>query len=161
MRYIKGKEEQEAISHMNKAAEIALKATCRRAKCGTVIVNGNEIICLGFNSPPGEIKSQRRCGCSKDSYHKKVTDKTCCTHAEQRAIFDALKRNSSKINGSKLYFIRIDEKGNKTFAGKPYCTMCSKSALDAGVKEFILWHDNGICSYDTEEYNKKSFEYKE
>jgi hypothetical protein len=32
-------------------------------------------------------------------------------------------------------------------------------ALDAGVKEFILWHEHGICSYDTEEYNRLSFEY--
>lgn len=161
MKYLKGKEEQEAISHMNKASETALKATCSRARCGTVIVKDNEIIGHGFNSPPGNKESQRRCSKNKDSYDKKVTDKTCCIHAEQRAIFDALKKNPNKIEGSKLYFMRIDDKGNKTFAGKPYCTSCSKHALDAGVKEFILWHDNGICSYDTEEYNKMSFQYRE
>ena len=44
MKYLKGKEEQEASAFMNKAAELALKATCKRAKCGTVIVKGNEII---------------------------------------------------------------------------------------------------------------------
>jgi len=39
---------------------------------------------------------------SKDSLDRKVTDKTCCMHAEQRAIFDALRRNPEKLDGSKM-----------------------------------------------------------
>jgi hypothetical protein len=31
------------------------------------------------------------------SYHRKVTDKTCCIHAEQRALFDALKNHPEQI----------------------------------------------------------------
>ena len=32
-------------------------------------------------------------------------------------------------------------------------------ALDAGIKKFVLWHEQGICIYDTEEYNEISFNY--
>jgi deoxycytidylate deaminase len=98
---------------------------------------------------------------NKDSLDKKVTDKTCCVHAEQRAIMDALKSNSKKLENSRLYFTRIDKKGNQKFAGEPYCTMCSKMTLDAGISEFVLYHKEGIAVYDAEEYNDLSFMFKE
>jgi hypothetical protein len=34
-------------------------------------------------------------------------------------------------------------------------------ALDAGIAEFVLWHEEGICVYPTAEYNKLSHEYAE
>lgn len=46
-------------------------------------------------------------------------------------------------------------------AGKPYCTICSKLALDVGIKEFALWHEEGITIYNTEEYNTLSYQYNE
>ena len=131
MRYLSGDEQQQALAYINQAAEIALQSTCERARCGSVIVENDEIIGSGFNSPPGHLESQRRCSCEKSSYHKKVTDKTCCIHAEQRAIMNALIDNPDKIIGSRLYFIRLDEEGKPSKAGKPYCTICSKMSLDA------------------------------
>ena len=115
---------------------------------------------MGFNSPPGNLKSQRKCPVQKKSYHKKVTDKTCCVHAEQRAMFDALARNKDRLKGSTLYFIRLKE-DKPFFAGKPYCTICSKMALDLGVKEFVLLHKDGLKFYNIEEYNKLSYEYSD
>lgn len=161
MRILSGEEESEAIMFMNEAAVYARKATCLKRKCGSVVVKDREIIGEGFNSPPGNLESQRRCGIDKSSYDRKVTDKTCCIHAEERAIFDALKKNSPKVEGSTLYFVSVDENGKTQRAGKPYCTGCSKRALEAGIKHFALWHEAGICVYDTEEYNDISFEYKE
>ncbi len=161
MRYLSGEEEKKALEYINKAAQIASDATCERSKCGSVIVNNNEIIGSGFNSPPQNREDQRKCSYSKDSYHEKVTDKTCCVHAEQRAIMDALRTNPDKIIGSRLYFIRLDNDGTPSRAGKPYCTICSKMALDAGIEEFVLWHDEGVCVYKTDEYNSLSFQYKE
>ncbi len=160
MRYLSDKEEEKATEYIDKAAEIALKSSCLRSKCGSIIVKNNEIIGTGFNSPPQNKENQRRCSNPKDSYNKKVTDKTCCVHAEQRAIIDALKNNPKKIAGSRIYFIRLNDKGNKTRADRPYCTICSKMALDVGITEFILWHDKGICVYNTDEYNEISFQYK-
>lgn len=161
MKLLKGNEEKEALKFIDEAAKIALNSSCERSKCGSVIVKEGEIIGKGYNSPAGNFESQRRCSCDKNKYHKKVTDKTCCVHAEQRAIMDVLKFNGNKIENSRLYFIRLDENNKKSEAGKPYCTICSKMALDAGVKEFVLLHKEGITVYDTEEYNALSYEYDE
>lgn len=162
MRYLSNKEEQVAIEFFKKASVIALSSTCQRSKCGSIIIGiDNQIIGSGFNSPPRDSENQRRCSCSKEAYHKKVTDKTCCVHAEQRAIMDALKNNPEKITESRLYFIRLDENDDLSKAGKPYCTICSKMALDSGIKEFVLWHEDGICVYETDEYNTLSYQYSE
>lgn len=139
------------------ATEIAMQATCGRSRCGSVIVRDNEIIGEGFNSPPGNLDNQRRCGLEKSSYHRKVTDKTCCVHAEERAIMDALGRNPEKLSGSTLWFIRLDEEGRAEFSGRPYCTICSKLALDVGISEFVLYHEEGITAYRTDEYNDLSY----
>ena len=74
---------------------------------------------------------------------------------------DALKNNPSKLKDSRLYFIRLNEKNEKEPAGKPYCTICSKMALDAGIVEFILMHKEGIKVYKTDEYNNLSYNYQE
>ncbi len=161
MKYLSDNEEKKSLEYLAKAAQIALNATCERFRCGSVIVQDDEIIGIGFNSPPKNKEEQRRCNCSKKTYHKKVTDKTCCVHAEQRAIMDALKSNPDKIAGSRLYFIRLDDEGTPFRAGKPYCTHCSKLALDVGIDEFVLWHEQGVCVYNTEEYNNLSFQYTE
>lgn len=161
MKYLTSNEEKKALEYISQAAQIALNSTCERAHCGSIIVQDDKIIGSGFNSPPQEIEKQRRCSYSKDSYHQKVTDKTCCVHAEQRAIMDALRNNPKKLSGSRLYFIRLDHNGTPSGAGKPYCTICSKMALDVGIKEFVLWHEQGVCVYDTAEYNALSFQYTE
>ena len=149
------------MDFIEEAVELARQSTCLRSKCGSVIVKDNQIIGKGFNSPPNNSESQRRCKKSKEDYHKKVTDKTCCVHAEQRAIMDVLIKNKDKIKGSKLYFIRLNENNQKSAAGNPYCTICSKMALDVGISEFILMHKEGIKSYNTQDYNKLSYNYKE
>ena len=160
MRVLQGEEEKQAKKFMEQAVNIAQQATCERSQCGSIIIKDGEPIGKGYNSPPKNLEDQRRCSCEKQSYHRKVVDKTCCMHAEQRAIMDALIHNPQKIMGSTLYFIRLQE-GIKAYAGKPYCTLCSKMALDAGIKEFVLWHKEGISAYQTEEYNTLSYQYEE
>ena len=56
--------------------------------------------------------------------------------------------------------MRLDLDNQMQFAGKPYCTICSKLALDVGIKEFVLWHKDGIAVYDTHEYNELSFAFR-
>ena len=160
MKLLIGPEHTQAELFMQQAAEIAQKATCERSKCWCIIVKEGKIIGKGFNSPAQNLESQRRCHCDKAQYHKKVTDKTCCIHAEQRAILDALKSASDQLPGSDLYFIRLDQEGKITKAGEPYCTICSKMALEVGIKNFHLWHTEGIIAYDTEEYNILSYQYQ-
>jgi deoxycytidylate deaminase len=134
--------------------DIARKSTCHRSKCGSIIINDDKIIGVGYNSQPCNITGE----CFKDTLSKEFkSDKTCCIHAEQRAIFDALKTNPDSIVGSTLYFIRLDENDNPKRSGDPYCTICSKSALDVGIKDFCLWHHDGWNAYQTDYYNQLSF----
>ena len=60
-----------------------------------------------------------------------------------------------------LFFIRLDENDEPKHSGKPYCSICSKMALDAGIKKFVLWHKEGWTAYDTKEYNDLTFQYSE
>ena len=150
----------DAIKYMNDAANVAKKALCLRAKCGTVIVKDSEIIGEGYNAPPLDDPANRTCNDEYTYPTKPKYDRTCCMHAEWRAIMDALKLNPEKIQGSSLYFTRVDENGKIKKSGKPYCTVCSRIALDAGIREFVLWHEKGIHAYPTDEYNKLSYQYK-
>ena len=158
MRILSVNEKPKAQSYLERIIEIAKQSTCSRSKCGSIVVYENEIIGEGFNSPP--YNSQNRCSNDKKDYDLKVTDKTCCVHAEQRAIMDALKMNPDKLKGSRLYFIRLDANDQKKESGDPYCTICSKMALDTGISEFVLWRKEGITVFDTKEYNDLSYNYK-
>jgi deoxycytidylate deaminase len=158
MRYLKGQEEQEAIKWMKEAAIVAGRALCLKAKCGTVIVADSMIIGEGYNAPPLDNEENRTCD-KEFGPGKPKFDQTCCIHAEWRAIMDGLRRNPEKMIGSKLYFSRADNEGNIKKSGKPYCTVCSRLALDSGVGTFLLWHEEGVCEYPTDEYNRLSYEY--
>lgn len=122
MYFLSGLDEIIGQKWLDQAAEIALQATCNRSKCGCVIISNSKCIGIGYNTPPNNLESQRRCSYSKDGYHKKVTDKTCCIHAEQRAIMDALRNHPDKIVGSRLYFIRLDKENKPSFVGNPFGT---------------------------------------
>lgn len=143
------------------AWKIAQKATCRRSKCWCVIIKNDKIIWRGYNTPPKDLESQRKCNCDKSLYDRKVTDKTCCIHAEQRAIMDALRIHPNEIEWSDLYFIRLDKDWNISKSWKPYCTICSKMALDTWIQHFLLRHEEWIIKYNTEEYNLLSYQYTE
>lgn len=141
------------------ASEEARQATCTHARCGSVIVSKDgDIIGKGYNAPPLGDESQRMCNLDNFNNKKLKYDKTCCVHAEWNAIINALKNNPDKIDGSTLYFMRISEKGEFTGAGVPFCTVCSRLALQSGIKYFGLW-DDGPQIFDTEEYNKLSYEF--
>ncbi|MFH1711262.1 MAG: deaminase [Nanoarchaeota archaeon] len=141
------------------AEKEAKKSTCLRRNCGAVLVKDNRIIGRGFNSPPGNLESQRRCHINRESLDSKVTDTTCCVHAERRAISNALKRGNS-VRGATMYFTSIDKNGKRLLSGKPYCTDCSKMSLDEGIAAWVLEHESGFIYYDAEEYNEISFNYK-
>lgn len=143
------------------AALVAWNATCLRARCGSVIVSkDNLIIGRGFNAPPLNDENQRKCTETYKTKVKPKSDKTCCVHAEWNAILSASIRNGLHLAGSTLYFMRVDEDGNMTNAGEPYCTVCSRLALQSGIAVFGLW-ENGPRMIPTDLYNEMSYAYFE
>lgn len=159
--YIRGDKVEVVRPFFEAAAEQAWQATCLRAKCGSVVVSRAGIILgRGYNAPPLGDESQRHCETGFDLASKPKYDKTCCVHAEWNAVIDTLQNALPEdIKGSRLYFMRVDDDGNFTDAGEPYCTTCSRFTMQAGVAEFALWNDGGADVYTLQEYNEASYAY--
>ncbi len=155
MRRLEGAEADRAHGFLAEATHVATSALCHRSRCGSVIVAGGKVIGRGANSPAD--------GCALAECFKGAlpaafrSDRTCCVHAEQRAILDALRRHPNQVAGARLHFIRLDEHGQPAPAGAPYCTICSKMTQVAGISEFVLLHPEGITVYGADEYNRLSF----
>jgi len=162
MQRLEGAELEAVLPYFQAAADEAQLATCLRAQCGSVIVaEDGEIIGRGHNSPPLDDETQRTCLVDWDLSRKPKYSKTCCVHAEQCACIDALKRNAQKIGNSTLYFMKIDEHGQFTGGGTPFCTECSRVTMQTGVGKFALWEaSSGTAKVWTlPEYNKASYAY--
>ncbi len=159
MRTLQGPEAATAQRWMEGALTMARRARCLRAKCGTVIVNDGVIIGEGYNAPPLDREEHRIC-METFPVGKPKYDRTCCIHAEWRAILDASRRHPAKLAGATLYFARLGDDGAMAFSGQPFCTVCSRLALDTGIAEFVLWHEQGITAYETGDYNRRSYAYE-
>ena len=142
--------------------DAALKSSCTRSRCGAAIILNDIIIATGANITPDGAPPT----CIKDiSRNKKYsTDEHCCIHAEQVAIIRAL-RHRIDISGATLFFARLDREGNHIPAGELKCTTCSKLALFAGIKNWVLYmragtfgnDENTYMEFDAVEYNRISF----
>lgn len=145
--------------YFEEARKVATMATCDRAHCGSVVVSKDgRIIGVGYNAPPLGDESQRMCDVELDKSIKQSNDKTCCVHAEWNAILDALKNHAELVEGATLYFMRVNDRDEVTKAGEPYCTVCSRLAMESGIATFGLWN-NGPEMFEAGEYNLKSFAY--
>lgn len=142
------------------AAVEARGASCLSARCGSAIVSRRgRIIGRGSNGPAGDGKSRTCLQRDWRTADKPLYDRTCCIHAEWRAINDAMRHHSSALRGSTLYFMRVDSNGAWTRAGDPYCTVCSRLILEAGISNVVLWQDHGPRSFSAEDYNRLSYCY--
>lgn len=145
--------------YFGEAQKEATKALCLRDKCGAVVVKDGVIVGRGYNGPPQDNLEQKKCLSEYPKETKKPkSDRTCCMHAEWRAIIDALK-HSNDLKGASLYFARVNNDGTLLPSGEPYCTVCSRLALDVGITHFCLSHEKGSRCYDTNEYNDLSYEF--
>lgn len=157
MRILNGEEARKAQEYVETAVQEAKLSPCFRAQCGSVVVKDGVILGKGFNSPPQNEKLKK---CLKDDLPTNFkSDKTCCIHAEDRAVRDALINHSEKVKGATLYFIRLKD-GKPAESRDPYCTMCSKMSYDVGLHEFVLLHQEGYCAYNLKEYNDLSFKHR-
>lgn len=140
------------------AERVAQSALCTRAKCGVVIVAGDEIIGEGYNAPPRDDMHNAKCVTEVYDRDKKPKyDLTCCVHAEWRAIMDVFKNHPEQLLGATLYYVRLGDDGKVRPSGAPFCTVCSRLALDVGIAKFGLFHKHGPMLYDSKDYNERSY----
>lgn len=143
---------------IQEAARVAKQALCLNARCGAVVVRDDRIIGSGYNAPPGDSEDARECLSVRAFKTKPAYDRTCCVHAEWRAILDAVAKSPDLVRGSALYFARIAADNSILFSGEPYCTVCSRLALEVGIETFYLLHETGLTGYPTLTYNRQSYE---
>lgn len=102
---------------------IALLASCRspckRLHVGSVIVNENRIISMGYN---GFIPGAPHVSRVKDHHEQSII------HSEINAITDCAKRGTS-LKGSKIYITHYP------------CVNCFRSIAACGIKEIIYLND--------------------
>jgi deoxycytidylate deaminase len=158
MKRIEGSDFTAIKQYFEQAATAAKNATCLKAKCGAVIIKDGLTLGIGSNSPALNDEGQRLCASTMMTDLRPKYDKTCCIHAEWRAVLEACKAHPEKLEGSTLYFMRIDEAGAFTDAGEPFCTTCSRFTMEAGISEFALYNKDGADIYPLAEYNLKSYE---
>lgn len=160
MRILDVQSKIKALEFLNLAENQARLSGCKNARNGSVIIRHGLVIGRGFNSPPLNKREFRTC---LDEYpvpkKKAKFDRTCCVHAEWRAVMNAFENHPRLIKGSTLYHARLDEKGKLVKMDKPFCTTCSRIMLDSGVKGFVTRHKKGVVSYPMGEFNKLSYKF--
>jgi deoxycytidylate deaminase len=149
----------DVLKHFEEAAVVARESLCWRDKCGAIVVSGGNILGDGFNGPPHNLESQRRCDWVRTSQLKPKSDTTCCVHAEWRAVIEASADYPGLLGDARLYFMRVTADGAMTFAGDPYCTPCSRLILDAGIAEVCLLQATGPTVWSAESYNQASYDF--
>ena len=159
MQILEGKDAQEGLTWFDKCAEVATRSLCRRALCGAIIVKAGELLAEGFNSPPQNKDEYRTCLNEYDIPAGFRHDRTCCIHAEQRAIENALKAGKD-LTGARIYFVAVDRTGKKIMTTDLKCTICSRAVLNAGIIEFAFYTAQGVVVYSPAEVNALSYEYK-
>ncbi|MBD8085795.1 ComE operon protein 2 [Limosilactobacillus urinaemulieris] len=117
---------------MIQAALLASRSTCNRLSVGAVLVRDKRIIAGGYN---GSVSGDAHCideGCYLRDGHCVRT-----IHAEMNAILQCAKFGIS-TDGASLYVTDFP------------CLQCTKSLLQAGIKEI-----NYIRNYHNDEYAMK------
>jgi deoxycytidylate deaminase len=151
----------EELKWMDSAASQARMSLCQNGRCGAVVVSElGMLLGTGYNGPPLGAESNRTCNRPYKRTRKPRFDQTCCVHAEVRAVMDALERHApGYIQQARMYFVRVDEGGQKMPAGDPFCTMCSRIVMDAGVGEFALWTGDEVRVCPADDYDRLTYDF--
>ena len=109
---------------MGIAEAVAARASCPRATCGAVVVDGrNRIVSTGYNgAPPGEPDCLE-VGCDMEGDHCQRA-----LHAEVNAVAHAA-RSGASVAGCRVYIYRV----NSGSVGEGPCRECLKVLTAAGV----------------------------
>jgi len=159
MRYLKGKEKKEAKEYLFLCAEYARMSPCLKSQRGVVIVLNREVLGKGCNAPPFGENPCTSClrEKAKELKIQSHTEPCRAVHAEQKAIINAYSTKYTSLEGAVMYHVKV-KNGLAVPSGRPSCTICSKLVVEVGIKEFVLWHEDGVAAYNAHEFNDLSLE---
>ncbi len=110
---------------MKITAEIASRSTCRRRRCGAVIVKDERILSTGYNGVPSGLAHCLERGCLREDKGIESGQRhELCRglHAEQNALLQAA-----------LYGVKI--KDSVIYSTHKPCSLCSKMIINSGIKK--------------------------
>ena len=110
---------------------IKKRSTCIRRQVGALIVNDRRILSSGYNGAPQGCAHCEDIGCLRQQLNVPSGERheLCrAIHAEQNAIVQAA-YSGTRLKGSTLYVTT-----------QP-CVLCSKLAINAGIKKIIYKGD--------------------
>ena len=128
---------------MNLAITVSERGTCDRAYVGCVIVNeDNRIVTTGYN---GSIKGNPHC----DDIGHTMRDGHCIAtiHAEMNALLYCAKEGIS-VKGCKAYVTHFP------------CLNCTKSLIQAGIKEIYYREAYRVDEYAIELLKRNKIRYE-
>jgi deoxycytidylate deaminase len=118
---------------VDEAVTMGAFSPCQKSKRVVAIFDDNGVMwSMGYNSPPYGFV------CTGNDECKSACGKIC-THAEQSALLNELKRGRSVVGKSMLHIKVVDEA--PVAGGPPSCVACSKLILDAGIRYMWLYED--------------------
>ena len=118
---------------MRMALLIKERTTCIVRKTGAVLVRDNKVLAVGYNGSPAGTEhctdhgscKRREAGLKSGEYK----DELCrAVHAEENVLLQAAKFGVS-TDGATIYSVYFP------------CTMCTKSIINAGIKEVVFAED--------------------
>jgi len=116
---------------MDIAKEVARRSTCLRRHVGAIVVLDRRILATGYNGAPAGVPHCAEVGCLREQMAVPSGERhELCRglHAEQNAIIQAA-RYGVPIEGTTLYTTHHP------------CSMCAKTAINAGVKRIVCRED--------------------
>lgn len=145
---------------MNITKEVSRRATCFRARHGSIIVRDDQIISTGYNGAPRKTKDcleRGNCLRTQMGIPSGQRYEMCrSVHAEQNAIINSARAGVSLLGGAiYLYSEKFD--GNSDFLPMDAypCFICKKMIINAGLNEMVLSRaDGSIKIYKIDEWVK-------
>ena len=119
--------------YMAIAAEVSTLSHCERKKVGSIIVNGNNILSMGYNGTPSGFDN------NCENHVDGKTTNWWVLHAEANAIVKMVKVTSESTEGSTLYTTCSP------------CKECAKLIIQAGIKRLLyrdVYRDEPQLAYE-------------
>jgi dCMP deaminase len=113
------------------AGQVARRSTCLRRQVGAVLVVDRRLLATGYNGAPSGVAHCAETGCLREQMAVPSGQRhELCRglHAEQNAIIQAAK-HGVRIEGATLYTTHHP------------CSMCAKTAINAGVERIVCRED--------------------